>query len=158
MEFEDFADINADLQQRLSSWRNLPDVVEHTPESLRERSINEVQVRQRQRRVASMCLNTVKVHDVFVAELKAHVENQQRDLHHQSRVEDEAAFALGVFEQTTALICKRASRPRQLTSLVRWWKPSLFRPWRRRNRGFSGSWASNRENRNDRFSQARLVS
>jgi hypothetical protein len=102
MEFDDLADINADLQQRLSSWRNLPDVVEHTPESLRERSINEAHVLQRQRRGARMCVNTVKEHDAFYADLKPIVEQGGRDIHHQQRVEDMTAFALGVYEQFSA--------------------------------------------------------
>ena len=96
-------DINPELKKRLSSWREVAGVVEHSPDSIGESSINEAQVRQRQRRAASMILTSVKGHDAFVAELKALVENhQQRDLHHQQQVEDFAAFALGVFEQFSA--------------------------------------------------------
>jgi hypothetical protein len=135
MQFEDFADIDPELHERLSSWRRIPGVVEHSPDYMGESGFNEVQVRQRQRRVASMCLNTVKVHDAFVAELKAYVENQQRDLHHQSRVEDEAAFALGVFEQTCALILQKgieneaANLPREVVETVYVSPPAPPKPW-----------------------------
>jgi hypothetical protein len=100
-------DLNPDLQQlqrRLSSWRHEAGVVEHSPEFLGEPSINEAQVRQRQRHAASMILTTVRGHDAFIADLQAFVENGkgERDLHHQTRVEDFAAFALGVFEQFSA--------------------------------------------------------
>jgi hypothetical protein len=116
MEFDDLADINADLQQRLSSWRNLPDVVEHAPKLSGETSVNIEEVRTHQRRIATMCLNTVKAHDGFVAELKAYIGKGDRDASHQQRVEDEAAFALGVFEQTSAL-CLETSIRRELENL-----------------------------------------
>jgi hypothetical protein len=104
MQFDDF-DINADdLQERLSSWRRVPGVAGQLPASMGDISINEAEVRIRQRRAASMCLTTVKVHDLFVADLKAYIEQGDRDAHHQHRVEDEAAFALGVFEQVSALV------------------------------------------------------
>jgi hypothetical protein len=141
MEFDDLTDINADLQQRLSSWRNLPDVVERTPDSIGESSINVAQVRQRQRRAASMCLNTVKVHDAFVAELKAHVEKGGRDSHHQQRVEDEAAFALGVLEQTSALILQKgieneaADLPREVVETVYVSPPAPPKSWFQRMLG-----------------------
>ncbi len=63
-----------------------------------------------------MCLNTVKAHDAFVAELKAFVGKTERDPSHQQRVEDEAAFALGVFEQTSALSLEAGIR-RELEGL-----------------------------------------
>jgi hypothetical protein len=103
-------DVNPDLQQmqrRLSSWRHEAGTVEHSPELLGEPSINEAQVRLRQRRIATMCLNTVRAHDAFLAELKAYVEKGGRDPIHQQRVEDEAAFALGVFEQTSARVLEK---------------------------------------------------
>jgi hypothetical protein len=117
MEFDDLADINDDLRQRLSSWRRLPDVVERSTDFLEEASINEAQVRQRQQRIAKMCLNMVKAHDAFMAELKAEIANSdKRDPMHQQRVEDEAAFALGVFEQSSAL-CLEIGIQRELDDL-----------------------------------------
>jgi hypothetical protein len=104
MQFDDI-DINDDeLNQRLSSWRRGIGVAGHLPASLGDISINEAEVRQRQRRAASMILTTVKAHDAFVADLQAFVEHGkgERDLHQQTRVEDFAAFALGVFEQFSA--------------------------------------------------------
>jgi hypothetical protein len=103
MEFDDLADINADLEQRLSSWRNLPGVIAQTPSFSGESSVNIEEVKTKQRRIAAMCLNTVQAHDVFVGNLKTYIEHGGRDQSHQQRVEDEAAFALGVFEQTSAL-------------------------------------------------------
>jgi hypothetical protein len=102
MEFDDLADINADLQERLSSWRRLPYVVEHTPESIGEPSINEAHVRQRQQRAAHMFSQMLKEHDAFYASLKAIIDQGGRDPNHQQRVEDMGAFALGVFEQFSA--------------------------------------------------------
>jgi hypothetical protein len=100
---DDFMEVNdSDLQERLSSWRRLPDVVQRSPESVGEAGINEAHVRQRERRAASMCLITVKEHDSFLGNLKAHVEQGGRDTHYQKQVEDMAAFALGVFEQFSA--------------------------------------------------------
>jgi hypothetical protein len=109
MQFDDFEVNDDELSERLSSWRRVAGVAGHLPASMADMSINEAEVHIRQRRVANMCLNTVKVHDAFVADLKAQVENQhqQRDLHHQSRVEDEAAFALGAFEQVIALVLQK---------------------------------------------------
>jgi hypothetical protein len=102
MQFDDFADIDPELQERLSSWRNVSGVVEHAQLSSGESGINEVEVRKRQRRGARMCINTVKEHDAFIADLKPIVEQGGRDTHHQQRVEDMAAFALGVYEQFSA--------------------------------------------------------
>jgi hypothetical protein len=96
------ADLNPELQKRLSSWRHVAGVVEHSPDSMGESGFNEVQVRARQRRGARMCVNTVKEHDAFIADLKPIVEQGGRDTHYQQRVEDYAAFALGVFEQFSA--------------------------------------------------------
>jgi hypothetical protein len=107
MQFDDFEVNDDDLQQRLSSWRRGAGVAGQLPASMGDISINEAEVRQRQRRAASMCLNTVKMHDLFVADLKAYIEQGDRDVHHQHRVEDEAAFALGVFEQTSALALQK---------------------------------------------------
>jgi hypothetical protein len=103
MQFDEF-EVNDDLlEERLSSWRRGAGVAGQLPASMGDISINEAEVRQRQRRAASMILNSVKGHDAFVADLQAVVENhQQRDLHHQQRVEDFAAFVLGVFEQFSA--------------------------------------------------------
>jgi hypothetical protein len=137
MQFEDFADIDPELHERLSSWRQVSGVVEHSPDSMGESGFNEVQVRARQRRVASMILNSVKGHDAFVADLKALVENQhqQRDLHHQSRVEDYAAFALGVYEQTSALLLEKsihneaADLPREVVQTVYVSPPAPPKSW-----------------------------
>jgi hypothetical protein len=82
------ANLNPELKRRLSSWRNVAGVVEHSPDSLGDISINEAEVRQRQRRFASMCLNMVKIHDAFVADLKAYIGQGDRDAHHQHRVEE----------------------------------------------------------------------
>jgi hypothetical protein len=102
MEFDDLADINADLQERLSSWRRLPEVVEHSPGAIGNISINEAHVRQREQRAASMFLHILREHDAFYASLKAIIDQGGRDPNHQQRVEDMAAFALGVYEQFSA--------------------------------------------------------
>jgi hypothetical protein len=89
----------------------------------------------RQRRLATMCLNTVKAHDTFVDELKAYVEHGGRDPHHQQRVEDEAAFALGVFEQTSALVLEQgikgelAGLPKEVIQTVYVQPPAPPRSW-----------------------------
>jgi len=137
MQFDDIEDIDSDLKERLSSWRHVAAMGKHSPEFLGEPSINEAQVRTRQRRIARMCLDTVKAHDTFVAELKAHVENQhqQRDIHHQSRVEDEAAFALGVFEQTSARVLEKGiiqeldNLPKEVIETVYVQPPPLPKSW-----------------------------
>jgi hypothetical protein len=97
------SDTNPDnMRERLASWRQVAGVVEQRPDSGGETGVNEREVRQRQRRAASMCLITVKEYDSFLGNLKAHVEQGGRDTHYQKQVEDMAAFALGVFEQFSA--------------------------------------------------------
>jgi hypothetical protein len=138
MEFDYLADINADLQQRLSSWRDLPDVVEHPPKLAGESSANIEEVRVRQRRIGRMCLDTLKAHDAFIADMKAYVEHGDRDPHHQQRVEDEAAFALGVFEQTSALALEQgikgelAGLPKEVIQTVYVQPPPPPKSWFRR--------------------------
>jgi hypothetical protein len=107
MQFDDFEVNDDELNERLSSWRRDAGVAGQLPASLGEVSINEAEVHMRQRRTANMCLNTVRVHDAFVADLKAYIGHGDRDSHHQQRVEDEAAFALGVFEQVSALVLRK---------------------------------------------------
>ena len=107
MQFDEFEVNDDELNERLSSWRRGAGVVGQLPASIGEVSINEAEVRMRQRRFANMCLNTVRMHDAFVADLKAHIGQGNRDVHHQQRVEDEAAFALGVFEQVSALVLRK---------------------------------------------------
>ena len=65
MEFDDLADINADLQERLSSWRYMAGGTKSLPDAGSEPSINEAHVRSRQRHIAAMCLDTVRAHDEF---------------------------------------------------------------------------------------------
>jgi hypothetical protein len=101
------ADINPDLQARLASWRHVGDVVEQRPASNGETGGNEREVRVRQRRTGNMCLNVVRTHDAFYADLEAFVRQEGRSAQHQQRVEDMAAFALGVFEQSSALFLEK---------------------------------------------------
>ena len=141
MEFDDLADINDDLQERLSSWRRLPDVVEHASKLSGETSVNIEEVRTRQRRIAMMCLNTVQAHDAFVASLKEYLAIPGRDPSHQQRVEDEASFALGVFEQTSALSLEAGIRreleglPREIIQTVYVSPPQPPRSWLQRMLG-----------------------
>jgi len=100
-------DINPDMRERLASWRHESGVVEQRPDSGRETGANEREVRQRQCRTGNMCLTTVKAHDTFYADLEAFVRQEGRSAQHQQRVEDMAAFALGVFEQSSALFLEK---------------------------------------------------
>jgi hypothetical protein len=105
MKFDDLNDMevnDSDLQERLSSWRHMSGVTKQLPNYLGEQGFNEAQVRSRQRHIAAMCLETVKAHDAFYNELKAFLDRGGRDPNQQQRAEDEAAFALGVFEQMSA--------------------------------------------------------
>jgi hypothetical protein len=134
-------DLNPELQKRLSSWRDVAGVVEHSSDSMGESGFNEVQVRARQRRIATMCLNTVKAHDAFVAELKAYIGKGDRDPSHQQRVEDEAAFALGVFEQVSALSLEKGIQhelqnlPKEVIQTVYVQPPAPPRSWLQRMLG-----------------------
>jgi hypothetical protein len=119
MKFDDFDDleiVDSELADRLSSWRRMPSVVAQSALKSGETSVNIEEVRTRQRRIATMCSNTVQVHDAFVASLKDFIAKSDRDPSHQQRVEDEAAFALGVFEQTSAL-CLESGIQRELEGL-----------------------------------------
>jgi hypothetical protein len=109
MQFDDFEVNDDELHERLSSWRRVAGKAGQLPASMGEVSINEAEVSMRQRRIGNMCMNTVRVHEAFVADLKDHVGNGNgdRDVHFQQSVEDEAAFALGVFLQTSALALQK---------------------------------------------------
>jgi hypothetical protein len=139
MQLDDIAiDSDHDLQERLSSWRRMPDVIERAPALSGESSVNIEEVRTRQRRIAAMCLNTVKAHDAFVTDLKGFIEKGDRDPNHQQRVEDEAAFALGVFEQTSALSLETGIKrelenlPKEVIQTVYVQPPSPPRSWLQR--------------------------
>jgi hypothetical protein len=141
MQFDDF-DVNADeLNERLSSWCRGAGVAGQLPASLGEVSINEAEVRMRQRRIANMCLNTVQMHDAFVANLKAYIGHGDRDSHHQQRVEDEAAFGLGVFEQVIALVLQKGieselnNLPKEVIQTVTVPAPPPPKPWFQRMLG-----------------------
>jgi hypothetical protein len=84
MQFDHFEVNDNELEERMSSWRRVAGEARQLPASIGEVSINEAEVRMRQRHIANMCLNTVRVHDVFVADLKAYIENANgnRDSHH----------------------------------------------------------------------------
>jgi hypothetical protein len=142
MQFDDIGDIDTgDLHERLSSWRRMPDVVEHAPQLTGETSVTIEEVRTRQRRIATMCLNTVTTHDVFVAELKAYIEKGARDPSHQQRVEYEAAFALGVFEQVSALSLEKGIQhelqnlPKEVIQTIYVQPPAPPRSWLQRMLG-----------------------
>jgi hypothetical protein len=141
MQFGDF-DVNTDdLHEQLSSWRRMPDVIERSPALSGESSLNIEEVRIRQRRIATMCLHTVKVHDGFVTDLKAHIGKGDRDPMHHQQVEDEAAFALGVFEQTSALSLEKGiehelqNLPKEVIQTVYVQTPAPPRPWLQRMLG-----------------------
>jgi hypothetical protein len=142
MQFDDFEVNDDELNERLSSWRRGAGVTWQLPASIGEVSINEAEVRQRQRRAASMILTTLKAHDAFVADLQALVENhQQRDAHHQTRVEDFAAFALGVFEQFSAgnldkgLDNEGAGFPKEIIETIKVPAPQPPKSWLQRALG-----------------------
>jgi hypothetical protein len=142
MHFDDIEiDSDHDLQERLSSWRRMPSMVEQTTLHSGESSANIEEVRIRQRRIAAMCLNMVQVHDVFVGKLKAYIEHGNRDPSHQQRVEDEAAFALGVFEQTSALSLEKGIQhelqnlPKEVIQTVYVQPPAPPRSWLQRMLG-----------------------
>jgi hypothetical protein len=104
---DDFTEMDTDLEERLSSWRRVSGVVEQRHDSGGETGVNEREVRARQRRTGNMCLTTVKTHEAFYADLEAFVRQEGRSPQHQQRVEDMAAFALGVFEQSSALLLEK---------------------------------------------------
>jgi hypothetical protein len=139
MQFDDINEIDNDLQERLSSWRRLPGVVERSADALKEVSINEAHVRQRQRRAASMCVTLVKEHDQFITRLRTFVENGgERDSNRQQRIGDMAAFVLGVFEQFSAENLHQGLRnelenlPKEVIQTVTVPAPQPPRPWLQR--------------------------
>ena len=143
MQFDDFEVNDDELQERLSSWRRVAGKAGQLPASIGEVSINEAEIRVRQRRIANMCLNTVKAHDAFLADLRYHIGNGNgdRDVHHQQRIEDEAAFALGVFEQTSALALQKGienelnNLPKEIIQTVTVPAPPPPRSWLQRALG-----------------------
>jgi hypothetical protein len=104
MQFDDLEDITAELEEHLSSWHRLPDVIQNRPASGREPGVNETELRVRQRSIGNMCITTNKAHDAYYERLEALVEQERprRSQYHQQRVEDFAAFTLAVYEQSSA--------------------------------------------------------
>jgi hypothetical protein len=141
MQFDEFDVDTNDLHERLSSWRRMPEVIAPPSSLSGESSVNTEEVRIRQRRIAAMCLNTVQIHDVFVGKLKAYIEHGNRDPSYQQRVEDEAAFALGVFEQTSALSLEKGIQhelqnlPKEVIQTVYVQPPAPPRSWLQRMLG-----------------------
>jgi|SRR5918996_5288911 hypothetical protein len=86
MQFDDMEAIDSDLQERLSSWRQVSGVVEKRLDSGGEAGVNETEVRVRQRRIDNMCFTIAKAHDAFYAQLEAFVQQPGRSQHHQQRV------------------------------------------------------------------------
>jgi hypothetical protein len=144
MKFDDFDDLEIDdseLQERLSSWRTMPSVAARSALKSGETSVNIEDVRTRQHRIGVMCLNTVRAHDRFLAELKAYIGQGDRDPSHQQRVEDEAAFVLGVFEQVSALCLEKGIQhelqdlPREVIQTVFVQPPAPPKTWFQRMLG-----------------------
>ena len=104
MQFDDIDINDPELEERLSSWRRMPDVVEKRLDSGGKSGVNETELRVRHHRIGNMCFTTNKAHDAFFERLEALVEQERprRSQHHQQRVEDMAAFTLGVYEQSSA--------------------------------------------------------
>jgi hypothetical protein len=137
MQFDDMEAMDTDLQERLSSWRRVAGAIKPSPQHRGEPSLTENEVKQRQRRIANMCLETVKLHDSFYAALKAYVEQGEgnRDPAHQQRVEDEAAFALAAFEQSSARSLEQGIRheldglPKEVIQTVTIETPAPRKSW-----------------------------
>jgi hypothetical protein len=110
MQFDDFEMDDPELKQRLSSWRRMPGVVEKRLDSGGEPGVNETELRIRQRHIGNMCLTTSKQHAAFYAQLEDFIrrDQEERSQHLQQRIEDMAAFCLGVFEQSNALLLERS--------------------------------------------------
>jgi hypothetical protein len=142
MEFADFTDINADLQQRLSSWRSMPDVVQNRRDAGGEPGVNGIELRLRQSHIGTMCLSVLKQHATFYAELEDFVHSQEkRSQHMQQRIEGMSAFRFGVFEQASALLLERSiqqeanSLPKEIIQTVYVQPPAPPRSWLQRTLG-----------------------
>jgi hypothetical protein len=139
MQFDDLEAIDTDLlQERLSSWRRMPDVVQKRPDSLPDTGVNETELRVRQRRIGNMALTSLQLHAAFYAQLEAFVQQPGRSSHHQQRVEDWAAFTLGVYEQSNALLLQRGIEqeldglPKEVIQTVSIQPPPPPKSWFRR--------------------------
>lgn len=127
------AHIQPDIRQRLSSWRQVAHPPPRSPEHLEKVEVTLEEVRLRQHRIASMCLQSVKAYHPFFAELKAFVNNEERDPEHQRRVEDFAAFVLEVYEQSSTLVLQMGVKqvldnlPREVVHTVYLQPPR--KPW-----------------------------
>jgi hypothetical protein len=139
MQLDDLETIDTDLlQERLSSWRHVAGASKPSPQYQGEPSLTENEVKARQRRIGNMCLETVKQHDWFYAKLKDYVETGERDPAHQQRVEDEAAFALAAFEQSSARSLEQGIRheldglPKEVIQTVTIETPAPRKSWFKR--------------------------
>jgi hypothetical protein len=142
MEF-DAIDIDSDheLKERLSSWRRMPDVVKNRRDLGGEPGANETVIRLRQRNLGYMCMTSMQQHDGFYAQLEAFVQQEGRSPQHQQRVEDWAAFTLGVYEQSNALLLERGVQheledlPKEIIQTVYVSPPPPPRSWIQRALG-----------------------
>jgi hypothetical protein len=138
------ADINhnmRDMRERLAAWRTVSDVVEKRPDSESDPGVNETEVRVRQRRIGNMCFIVAQGHDAFYAQLEAFIQQPVRSQHHQKRVEDWAAFSLGVYEQSSARLLERGIQhesdnlPKEVVETVYVTPPSPPKSWFQRALG-----------------------
>lgn len=97
-----------DAHNRLASWRQVAREAGQSWKRLGTFNEETASLRNKQARIASLCLSSVQQHELFVTELKAFVTQAGRDPELQQLVEDYGAYSLGVFEQNSALSLRAA--------------------------------------------------
>jgi hypothetical protein len=135
MQFDDIEMDDPDLKERFSSWRRVAGVGKHHALRGEEAGVNETEVRGRQGRIANMCLTSGHLHALFYADLQEFVQQPGRSQHFQQRVEDWAAFSLGVYEQSSARLLEQglqqelANLPKEVVETVYVQPPPPPKSW-----------------------------
>jgi hypothetical protein len=92
----------ADREQRLSSWRQVAQGGERSLAPLGETGNTEALLRAHQRRVATLCRNSVMEHMEFFADLLDFARQEGRDPQLQQRIADFCTYALRIYEANSA--------------------------------------------------------
>jgi hypothetical protein len=98
-------DINPDLQRRLSSWQRSAGVVEPSPAG-NTREVRE-HMRSQNSLLRTLLLDTVAEIDTTLYALDAHLDQGERSVMHEQRLDERTGSALYTYERAVARVLER---------------------------------------------------
>jgi hypothetical protein len=139
MKFDDIENIDANLKERLSSWRNTAGISEPSP--LRPNNGREVRAHMRGQNslLRTLLLDTVSEIDTTLDELEAYMDQGNRSALHEQFLDERTAAALHTYERAVARVLERAigaplqdlPREREVIKTV-YIQPPPPKPWYKR--------------------------